>query len=97
MNTKNGQIEIYLDKKNRTIIFADNGSGIEDSIRPYLFQAGYSLKLPASGLGLYICKTYLHDINADIYETKLRDRLKNLDGAQFTIDFERVPEHKEEA
>jgi len=92
------KIEIKLDATERTLIFADNGPGISEAIRPYLFEAGYSLKIPPSGLGLYICKYYMHAMKGDIYETHNRERLKNLNlGAQFTLDFEKVPSQKEEA
>ncbi|MBK6989649.1 MAG: ATP-binding protein [Bacteroidetes bacterium] len=49
-----------IDAADRTIIVADNGEGIHDSIMPYLFQPGYSLKFPPSGLGLYVCKHYMN-------------------------------------
>lgn len=87
-------ITIMLNKKYRTIIFADSGSDISDVIRPSLFQPGYSLKIPPSGLGLYICKTYLNNLKAQIYETPAKDRLKELPGAQFTLDFNKTPEDR---
>lgn len=83
------KIELKLDSFRRTIILADNGPGIEESILPYLFQPGYSLKFPPSGLGLYICKYYMKDIKGDIYLTNEKDRVDNLGGAQFTLDFSR--------
>ena len=89
------KIKIQLNKKLRTIIFADSGIGINDSIRPYLFEPGYSLKIPPSGLGLYICKSYMLAMNGNIYETSNRERLTEMGGAQITIDFERVPQSKE--
>lgn len=92
---QNRKINIQLNKKNRTIIFADNGVGISDSIRPYLFEPGYSLKIPPSGLGLYICKSYMSAMSGDIYETSNRERLTDMKGAQITIDFEKVPQSKE--
>ncbi|MDD4437667.1 MAG: sensor histidine kinase [Tissierellia bacterium] len=89
------KIKIHLNKKSRTLIFADSGIGINDSIRPYLFEPGYSLKIPPSGLGLYICKSYMLAMNGNIYETSNRERLADMEGAQFTIDFEKVPQSKE--
>ena len=94
---KNRKIKIQLNKTYRTLIFADSGIGIDDSIRPYLFEPGYSLKIPPSGLGLYICKSYMAAMNGKIYETGIRDRIPDMQGAQITIDFERVPESKENA
>ncbi|MBK7908775.1 ATP-binding protein [Candidatus Pollutiaquabacter sp.] len=92
------KIEIKLNAKKRTMVFADNGPGISEAIRPYLFEAGYSLKVPPSGLGLYICKYYMQAMKGDIYETHNREKLKGFDnGAQFTLDFEKVPSQKEKA
>ena len=85
------EITVSLDKNYRTVIFADSGSGINDIIRPSLFQPGYSLKEPPSGLGLFICKTYVENIKGRIYETPEKDRMTSLQGAQFTLDFIRSP------
>ncbi|MBN1803301.1 MAG: sensor histidine kinase [Candidatus Lokiarchaeota archaeon] len=93
-NTFNKKISIVLNKKYRTMIFADSGSDIDEIIRPYLFQPGYSLRIPPSGLGLYICKTYLNGMKSRIYETPQKDRVE-LPGAQFTLDFSKTPEYKE--
>lgn len=86
---------VTINKEYRTIVFADSGTGIDDAIRPYLFEPGYSMKIPPSGLGLYICKSYMNAMKGNIYETPRRERLPNMNGAQFTIDFERVPQNKE--
>ncbi len=93
---KESQIIIRLDKNNRSVIFADSGTDIHEIIRPYLFQPGYSLKIPKSGLGLYICKSYLDSMKARIYESPTKDRIANLPGAHFTLDFGRTPENREE-
>ena len=84
-------IKIILDKNYKTVVFADSGSGINDIIRHSLFQPGYSLKEPPSGLGLFICKTYIENIKGRIYETPEKDRIKSLKGAQFTLDFVKSP------
>ncbi len=93
------KIKIKLDKKERTLIFADNGDGISEAIKDNLFEPGYSMKTEdPSGLGLYICKYYMKAMKGDIYETHNRERLKDfVTGAQLTIDFEKVPSRKEEA
>ncbi|MEA4887828.1 hypothetical protein SDC9_80032 [bioreactor metagenome] len=88
------KIHILLNKKFRTVIVADSGSNINDIIRPNLFQPGYSLKEPPSGLGLYICKTYLNNMKGRIYETPQKDRIPYLNGAQFTLDFNKTPENR---
>lgn len=84
-------ISVKINSKDRFVIIADTGPGIHDSIRPYLFQPGYSLKIPPSGLGLYISKYYMQSFKGDIYLTTERERLKDFSGAQFTIDFAKVP------
>ncbi|MCK8493779.1 ATP-binding protein [Spirosoma sp. RP8] len=91
----NRRISIILNSKARTVIIADNGPGVHSSIRPYLFQPGTSMKIPPSGLGLYICRHYMRDIGGDIYETHERERVPGLNGAQFTLDFENVPSSRE--
>lgn len=92
------EIMLELDSKNRTIIVADSGPGIAESILPYLFQPGYSLKEPQSGLGLYVCKHYMNLMKkrGDIYLVKERDRLDEMSGAQFLLDFSNVKSEHEE-
>jgi signal transduction histidine kinase len=91
-NIMNRKIRIVLNSKQRSIIVADNGPGFSDSILPYLFQPGYSLKEPQSGLGLYVCKHYMNLMKkrGDIYLVKEHDRLKDMTGAQFLLDFSKV-------
>ena len=88
-------ISIKVETSNRIIVFADSGIGVDDAMRPYLFEAGYSMKIPPSGLGLYICKSYMNAMKGTIYETPTFSRMNNICGAQFTIDFSHVPERKE--
>lgn len=92
------KIRLRIDASDRTIIVADNGEGIHDSILPYLFQPGYSLKFPPSGLGLYVCKHYMNNMKkrGDIYLAKNRDRIQGLNGAQFLLDFSKVISNEEE-
>ena len=87
-------IKVFSDQ--RIVIFGDSGKGIDAAIRPYLFEAGYSMKIPPSGLGLYICKSYMYAMKGSIYETPSTNRLPNMEGAQFTIDFNHVPSRKED-
>ena len=88
-------IKIEVDTVHRLVVFADSGTGIDSAMRPYLFEAGYSMKIPPSGLGLYICKTYMNAMKGTIYETPTISRMDNMVGAQFTIDFNYVPKRKE--
>lgn len=90
------KIIIQVFSQNRLLIFGDSGKGIDSVIRPYLFNVGYSMKVPPSGLGLYICKAYMNAMKGSIYETPLKNRIASIRGAQFTIDFNYVPTRKEE-
>ncbi|MCK0143000.1 sensor histidine kinase [Aliiroseovarius sp. F20344] len=89
------RISIQVDEENRSILFADDGPGIHEAILPHLFLAGYSMKVPRSGLGLYISKHYMQDMKGDILcleSPKLRDG--EFHGAQFMLDFNKVPKRK---
>lgn len=88
-------IKIKADNERHLIFFGDSGKGIEPAIRPYLFEAGYSMKVPPSGLGLYICRSYMNAMGGAIYETPAYNRMNDITGAQFTIDFTNVPKRKE--
>ena len=92
------KIRLRIDATDRTIIVADNGEGIHDSMMPYLFQPGASLKFPPSGLGLYVCKHYMNLMKkrGDIYLAKERDRINGLSGAQFILDFSKVTDRKDD-
>lgn len=93
----NKTIKVVIDPDYRTVTVADNGPGIHDSILSHLFKPGYSLKYPPSGLGLHICKHYMQEMKGDIYLTTNKERLKDMPGAQFTLDFYKVPQSKEAA
>jgi signal transduction histidine kinase len=90
----NRKITIRVDSKNRTVTIADSGPGVDEAIRPYLFQPGYSMRIPPSGLGLHICKYYMQSMKGDAYLTSGREKLSGLAGAQFTLDFDRVPSER---
>lgn len=84
---KNRKIKVRVDAKHRTVTVADSGPGIDGVILPYLFQPGYSLRVPPSGLGLYICRYYMRSMKGDVYSTLDRERIAEMSGAQFTLDF----------
>lgn len=89
-------VAIKVDAKFRTVLFADSGPGIHDSILPHLFKPGYSLKIPRSGLGLYISKYYMQDMKGDMQlVANPKYRIDNMPGAQFLLDFSRVQDTKE--
>jgi signal transduction histidine kinase len=87
---KNRKIQVRVDSKHRTVNVADSGPGIDAVVLPYLFQPGYSMRVPPSGLGLYICKYYMRSMKGDAYTTTDREKLPEMQGAQFTLDFGKV-------
>lgn len=90
------RIVIKINTKHRFLVFADSGPGIHQAILPYLFEPGYSMKIPPSGLGLYICKYYMRSMKGDIYIAPEKEKIKELPGAQLIIDFYNVPLNKED-
>jgi len=90
-------IRISVGEQQRLLIFSDSGPGIHSSIIPYLFKPGYSMKIPQSGLGLYISKYYMQDMNGDIYVADKLHELIGIDGAQFILNFKNTPDSKEKA
>ncbi len=85
------EIRIKIDSDHRSVLFSDNGPDIHSAIIPHLFMPGYSMKVPRSGLGLYICKYYMQDMKGDIQNLqspKYRD--PEMKGAQFFLDFNMV-------
>lgn len=86
----NRKIRIKINSQYRTVVFADSGPGIHEAIYPYMFQAGYSMRVPPSGLGLYICRSYMHAMKGSIDVTNSREALSNMKGAQLTLDFGKV-------
>lgn len=91
-NFNDRKVRLLINSSHRTIVVADNGPGISESVLPYLFQPGASLKFPPSGLGLYVSKHYMNLMKkrGDIYLAKQIDRIPNLNGAQFVLDFSNV-------
>lgn len=89
---KDRRIRLVINRTKRTIIVADSGPGLADSILTYIFQPGYSLKYPPSGLGLYVSRYYMNLMKrrGDIYLANERDRISDLPGAQFLLDFSKV-------
>ena len=80
------KIMITLDGEKQQVIFSDNGPGIRDDDKPYIFEAFYSGKEDGRGLGLYIARQLLQRMGyaislADIPEEQI------LSGANFVINF----------
>lgn len=85
------RITVQADPSKKQVILADSGPGIDEKMRPHLFDLFYSLKNPPSGLGLYICRYYLRQLRGSIRETYEKDRLPGFPGAQFTLQFPNPP------
>lgn len=83
------RIVVQIDSQKRTVIVADSGPGIDNQIRPNLFEPFYSLKNPPSGLGLYICNYYMNQMKGTIRESYDNERIPGIDGAHFTLIFPR--------
>lgn len=83
----NRRITVRLDKANRRAIVADSGPGIDDKMQSRLFEPFHSLKSPPSGLGLYICRYYMRQMNGAIRESFASERIPGFAGAQFTLQF----------
>lgn len=91
-NIVNKKITITLDGNNQQIIFSDNGPGIRDDDKPYIFEAFYSGKEEGRGLGLYIAKQLLHRMGYDIYLAETSSE-KILSGANFVVNFVKSDEN----
>lgn len=77
------QIQIILDGDNKELIFSDNGPGVAEDDKPYIFEAFYSGKEDGRGLGLYIARQLLDRMGFNII---LTDNIV-LSGANFKVDF----------
>jgi signal transduction histidine kinase len=83
----NRKIAVQIDAPERKIIVADSGSGIDEKMRPHLFEPFFSLKNPPSGLGLYISRYYVSQLKGTLRESHPDERVTTLDGAHFTLLF----------
>jgi hypothetical protein len=78
------KIIIKISGKEKTIIFADNGPGVPDHVKPHLFNPFVSTKPDGRGLGLYIIQDILQNYKSEI---ELLTTKKLLKGANFKISF----------
>ena len=78
------EIAIKVSGKDRTIIFADNGPGVDEKVKYHLFEPFISTKSDGRGLGLYIIQDLLQNYKAEI-ELVIDGKL--LEGANFRISF----------
>ena len=80
-------IRIELDGNNNKAIFSDNGPGIKDDDKDYIFDAFYSGKgEEGKGLGLYIARQLLDRYDYSINLAEFSSD-KKLEGANFVLEF----------
>ena len=76
--------ELVVLANERSIIFADDGPGIDPKIETHLFEPFISTKPDGRGLGLYIIYDILQNYKAEI---EVSTDTKTLKGANFKITF----------
>jgi len=81
------QIKIVLDGDNNKFVYADNGPGIADENRAYVFEPFFSTKDEGRGLGLYIARQLLMRSDFAIDFSMRREQVFGGRGASFTVDF----------
>ena len=86
------KIVITLDGENKQLIFSDNGPGIREDDKPFIFEAFYSGKEDGRGLGLYIARQLLQRMGYSISLAELSSE-KILNGANFVINFVKSDEN----
>jgi len=79
------KVRVYIDGTRKVLLFSDNGPGIPEENREYVFEAFFSTKDEGRGLGLYIARQLLNRCDFSIDFAERNDRL--LEGAGFIIDF----------
>ena len=89
INRLGKQICIILDGDNKELVFSDNGPGVAEDDKPYIFEAFYSGKEDGRGLGLYIARQLLDRMGFDII---LMNTHEFLSGATFKVDFNNTEE-----
>ena len=80
------KITITLDGEKQQVIFSDNGPGIRDDDKPFIFEAFYSGKEDGRGLGLYIARQLLQRMGYSIFLAEIPSE-QILSGANFVISF----------
>lgn len=92
VNIPSKNILITLDGDSQQLIFSDNGPGIRDDDKPYIFEAFYSGKEEGRGLGLYIARQLLARMG---YSIELADIPSEnlLAGANFVMNFVKTEDH----
>lgn len=84
-STSDPKIVVKIDAQQRRIIFADNGPGVSPKAILNLFKPFFTTKPRGRGLGLFICKDVLTELDANI---EYLEKNQILPGANFLISFE---------
>ena len=61
------KVIIRREDKNLYINVLDNGTGIKDKDKDYIFDFGYTTRFKGTGLGLYHTKEIIKELNGEIY------------------------------
>lgn len=78
---------VTLDGDSNQMIFSDNGPGVRDDDKDYIFEPFFSGKgSEGRGLGLYIIKSILNNNDYSIHLADIRQERK-LSGANFVVSF----------
>jgi signal transduction histidine kinase len=85
-DTKKPKILVSIGNSKRIVTVADNGPGVSPKDVQNIFQPFFSTKPKGRGLGLYICRDILGELDADI---EYLDKEKLLPGANFRITFKK--------
>jgi C4-dicarboxylate-specific signal transduction histidine kinase len=93
VNLQEKKIQITLDGENQQLIFSDNGPGIREDDKPYIFEAFYSGKEEGRGLGLYIARQLLNRMGYSIDLADIKSE-KILSGANFVVNFIKSEENE---
>jgi signal transduction histidine kinase len=93
INSQDKKITITIDGENQQLIFSDNGPGIRNDDKPYIFEAFYSGKEEGRGLGLYIARQLLNRMGYSIDLAEIISE-KILSGASFVVTFIKSEENE---
>lgn len=81
------KICIIINGDNGSVVFADNGPGVEKRYIDYIFEPFFSTKgMHGRGLGLYIARKLTDKYDYDLYYIEKKTN-QVLSGANFRIDF----------
>lgn len=79
------QIKVIIRKENTQLVIQilDNGDGIKEKDKDYIFDFGYTTRFKGTGLGLYHTKEIIKELNGEIYYND-----KNKKETEFVIKVE---------